>query len=117
MRKCQALGMLNHGFSSILLGNYSVGAFFAFFIKVSKHRRKCVPKWLPKGSKIKLGGPWASIFEVLGGFWTMSNFDEFWGRQKVSQETTNIDTCAAKGKFHDDFGAARRSERGRRGEY
>ena len=75
--------MLNHGFSLILLGNYSVGAFFTFFIKVSKHLRKCVPKWLPKGSKIELGAPWGSIFEVLGAFWTMSNFDEFLVTQKV----------------------------------
>ena len=90
--------MLNHGFSSILLGNYSVGAFFAFFIKVSKHLRKCVPKWLPKGSKIELGAPWGSIFEVLGAFWTMSKFDEFWRRQKVSQKSENGDTWAAKMK-------------------
>ena len=55
MRKCEVLGMLNHGFSLILLGNYSVGAFFTFSIKVSKHLRKCMPKWLPKGSKIELG--------------------------------------------------------------
>ena len=56
MRKCKVLGRINRGFSSILLGNYSVGAFFAFFIKVSKHLRKCVPKWFPKGSQIELGG-------------------------------------------------------------
>ena len=68
MRKCEVLGMLNHGFSSILLGNYSVGAFFAFFIKVSKHLRKCMPKWFPKGSKIELGGALGEIFEILGGF-------------------------------------------------
>ena len=48
--------MLDLGFSSILLGNYNVGAFFAFFIKVTKHLRKCMPKWLPKDSKIELGG-------------------------------------------------------------
>ena len=36
MMKCEVLGMLNHGFSSILVGNYSVGAFFAFLIQVLK---------------------------------------------------------------------------------
>ena len=96
--------MLNHGFSSILLGNYSVGAFFAFFIKVSKHLRKCVPKWFPKGSKIELGAPWGSIFEVLGAFWTMSNFDEFWRRQKVSQKSENGDTWRPKASRMIDLG-------------
>ena len=109
--------MLNHGFSSILLGNYSVGAFFAFFVKVLKHLRKCMPKWLPKCSKIELGAPWGSIFEVLGGFWKVSNFHEFWGRQKVSQKSENIDTWAAKGDPGAHFGAARRNERGRRGDF
>ena len=109
--------MLNHGFSSILLGNYSVGAFFTFFIKVSKHLRKCMPKWLPKGSKIELVAPWGSIFEVLGAFWTMSKFDEFWRRQKVSQKSENGDTWAAKGDPGAHFGAARRNERGRRGDF
>ena len=117
MWKCDVLGMLNHGFSLILLGNYSVGAFFAFFIKVSKHLRKCVPKWLPKGSKIELGAPWGSIFEVLGAFWTMSNFDEFWGRQKVSQKLKNGDTWAAIWRPACDFGAAWRNARGRRGDF
>ena len=115
MRKCEVLGMPNHGFSSILLGNYSVGAFFTFFIKVSKHLRKCVPKWLPKGSKIELGAPWVSIFEVLGAFWTMSNFDEFWGRQKVSQKSYKFDTWVAKGEFQENFREARRNAQGRRG--
>ena len=114
MRKCEVLGMLNHGFSSILLGNYSVGAFFAFFIKVSKHLRKCMPKWLPKGLKSSLKVPWASIFEVLGGFWTMSNFDEFWRRQKVSQKSENGDTWAAKMKKAHSFWEARPNARGRR---
>ena len=117
MRKCEVLGMLNHGFSSILLGNYSVGAFFAFFIKVSKHLRKCMPKWLPKGSKIELGGAFGLIFEVLGGFWTMSNFDAFWRRQKVSQKSENGDTWAAKMKNTHPFWEARRNARGRRGDF
>ena len=117
MRKYEVLGMLNHGFSSILLGNYSVGAFFTFFVKLSKHLRKCVPKWFPKGSKIKLGALWGSIFEVLGAFWTMSKFDEFWRRQKVSQKSENGDTWAAKCSSPGIFGAAWRNARGRRGDF
>ena len=56
MRKYEVLGMLNHGKSLILLGNYNVGAFFIIFGKVMKNMRKCMPKWPPKWSKIKLGG-------------------------------------------------------------
>ena len=74
MRICEVLGMLNHGFS-ILQGNYSVGAFFAFFIKVSKHLRKCVPKWLPKGSKIELGGALGLHF---WGFGRLLDDVKFW---------------------------------------
>ena len=66
MRKCEVLGMLNHGFSSISLGNYSVGAFFAFFAKVVKYLRKCMPKWLPKGSKSELGGALVLHFKGFG---------------------------------------------------
>ena len=61
-------------------------------------------KMVRKGSKIELGAPWGSIFEVLGGFWKVSNFHEFWGRQKVSQKSENIDTWAAKGKSGTHFG-------------
>ena len=68
MRKCEVLGMLNHGFSSILLGNYSVGAVLAFIVKVSKNPKKCMPKWLPKCFKIELGGASGEIFQILGGF-------------------------------------------------
>ena len=70
-----------------------------------------------KAPKSSLEAPWASIFDVLGGFWTMSNFDGFWGRQKVSQKSENGDTWAAKGDPGAHFGAARRNERGRRGEF
>ena len=41
--------------------------------------------------------------KVLGGFWTMSNFDEFWGRQKVSQKSQKFDTWVAKGEFQENF--------------
>ena len=76
-----------------------------------------MPKWLPKGSKIELGAPWGSIFEVLGGFWTMSNFDEFWGRQKVSQKSYKFDTWVAKGEFQENFREAWRNEQGCRGDF
>ena len=56
-----------------------------------------------KVTKSSLEAPWASIFEVLGGFWTMSNFDEFWGRQKVSQKSYKFDTWVAKGEFQENF--------------
>ena len=68
MRKCEVLGMLNPGFSLILQGDYSVGAFFTFFIKVSKHLRKCVPKWFPKGSNMH--PTWLLGFRTaLGSLW------------------------------------------------
>ena len=47
----------------------------------------------------------------------MSNSDEFWGRQNVSQKLQKFDTWVAKGGPGVHFGAARRSERGRRGTF
>ena len=41
----------------------------------------------------------------------MSNFDEFWGRQKVSQKSQKFDTWVAKGDPGVHFGVARRNER------
>ena len=57
------------------------------------------------------------IFEVLGGFWRESIFDEFWGRQKVSLKSHKCGTWAAKSDPGADSGAARRNERGRWGEF
>ena len=91
--------MLNHGFSLILLGNYSVGAFLAFIVKVSKNHQKCMPKWLPKCSKIELGVPWCEIFEMCVGFWSVSFFDKFWACEKFPQITQNGGTWGAKVNF------------------
>ena len=91
--------MLNHGFSSILLGNYSVGAFLAFIVKVSKNHQKCMPKWLPKCSKIELGGALGEIFEILGGFQSVSFFDKFWACEKCVQNRPKWRHLGAQGCF------------------
>ena len=91
MRKYEVLGLLNHGISSVLLQDYSVGAFFAFFVKVLKNLRKCMPKWLQNALKSSLEAPWGSIFEVLRGFGRALIFDEFWDGEKVNQKSEKFD--------------------------
>ena len=90
MRKCEVLGMLNHGFSSILLGNYSVGAFFAFLGKVMNNYWKCMPKWLPKCSKIELGGALGLKFWGFGRFWEDVDFRWVLGGAKSRPKMTKV---------------------------
>ena len=90
MRKCEVLGTLNHGISWVLVCNYSVGAFFVFFVKVLKTLRKCMPKWLPKCSKIELGGALGRDFWGFGRSWKEVDFWCVFGWTKSRPKMTKV---------------------------
>ena len=48
------------------------------------------------------------IFPILGGFWRVPIFDEFWGRKKVGPKSDKCGILAALGALPRNFWAGRR---------